>query len=281
MKPWLQNFMELGLVPYVASNNRLAGELDYSLFEGEHIVKILEDEGHLPFHHAYLLSNSLGFGNSELKMPNWVYIDCVLMQTAVVGFAMAVDKVPQKLLEYYQNDPLIDLDKLDYIPISGQIASLGMDGNTITGYSLFSLKTRVPSLAKVSLGAATKYAALSVYKADREGKKVMGIAQYNNPALKIHASFGTKLYIEQPIIPLHPLKDMTFTYSMDVSFDDERIFHPLKDDGGAPDFLMHYDDVETKRRMQKEIAAGKRFFIKDPIHIKKDGEIYLPICTET
>ena len=47
---------------------------------------------------AYLLSNSLSYESPNLKMPHWVLIDCVLMQTAVVGFTIAKSAVPEELL---------------------------------------------------------------------------------------------------------------------------------------------------------------------------------------
>lgn len=279
MKDWLKEILDLGLVPYVSTSAHFADSLDFSLFEETHITRFLAEEDHKKFHDAYLLSNSLGFGNADLKMPNWVYIDCVLMQTAVVGFAIVVEKASDELLEFYRNDPSVDLDRLDYIPISGQIASMGIDGKTITGYSVFSLKKYVPEIKHIRLGSLTKYAALSVYQADKR-ERLMGIAQYDNHAVKLHATFGRKMYIEQPTMPLHPLKDMTFTYSMKAVFDEDRIFGGIKDDGKQPDFLMRADDLDMKKEMRKRMTNGEKFYIKDPIQIIKDGEVYLPICVE-
>lgn len=283
MQSWLKQLLDLGLVPYVSTSAKMLPSIDLGVFDGHQHVKLLENEHHLPFHHAYLLANSLGFGSPELKMPNWVYIDCVLMQTAVVGFALPVEKMPKSLLKFFEDDPLVDVDALDIVPVSGQIAALGMDGKTITGYSLFSLKPWLKDqeiLQQVRLGSLTKYAALWVYKAEKEGREVRGISQYDNPALKIHGAFGRKMYIEQPMVPLHPKAEMSFTYNMQVHLEEDRIQGSLVDDGSEADYLMHCRDTAFKQEMQSRILQGERFYIKDPIQVKKDNEIYLPICVE-
>ncbi len=283
IKPWLKDILELGLVPYVSTSANVLPSLDMRFFAGHQHIKLLEEEQHKSFHQAYLLANSLGFGSPDLKMPNWVYIDCVLMQTAVIGFALPVAKMPKSLLAFFEDDAEIDVSTLDIIPVSGQIAAMGMDGKTITGYSLFSLKPWLLEqeiFKQVRLGCLTKYAALKVYEAEKQGRVVMGISQYDNPALKIHGAFGRKMYIEQPIVPLHPKAEMTFTYSMKAVLDDARVLGSLPDDGKAPDVLMNARDTSFKHEMQRRIRQGERFYIKDPIQIKKDNEIYLPICVE-
>ncbi len=253
--------------------------LDFSLFGGTEVVKVLENPAHRDFHEAYLVSNSLAFGNPDLKMPNWVYIDCVLMQGAVVGFCLPVDEAPEPLLDFYERDPWVDVKNLDYIPITGQIAALGIDKKSLVGFSLFSLRRQVPHLNVPKLGHMTKYAALSVYRAE-EVDKFMGISQYDNKALLTHALFGQKMYIDQTMMPLHPLKEMSFTYSMAVDLNEERIFGDIRQSNKPYDFLLKADDTAMKRDMQDRIRQGVRFYIQDPIHIQKPDGLYLPICAE-
>lgn len=279
MKNFIDDMLDANLVPYVATSEQLLPHLDLSLFRGHEVVKLLENPAESNFHEAYLVSNSLAFGNPELKMPNWVYIDCVLMQSAVVGFAIPVKHAPDALIEHYERDPYVDVDKLDYIPVSGQIAALAIDGSSLVGFSLFSLRRQLSGGNLSHLATGTKYAAMSVYRA-AERKKFLGISQYDNAALKIHARFSDKMYIDRTTMPLHPLRDMSFTYSMKVRLNEDDIFTPAQRENAQYDFLLKADDIQKKREMQDLIQQGHKFYIAQPIHIKKDDGIYLPICEE-
>ncbi len=279
MKNWMTELLDAGLVPYVATTEKYLDHFDFSLFEGREVVKLLEREDDRNFHEAYLVSNSLAFGNPDLKMQNWVYIDCVLMQTAVVGFAIPVDKAPPSLIDFYEKDPWVDIKTLDYIPVSGQIAAMGADGKRFIGFSLFSLRRQIGDLKIHKLAHKTKYAALSVLKADKV-ESFVGISQYDNKALTTHTRFGKKMYIEQTTSPLHPLRDMSFTYSMKIELDENRIFGDLSDQSTQSDFLLKSDDTAKKKEMQERMRGGEKFYILDPVHIQKDDGLYLPIKIE-
>ncbi|MFA7275271.1 MAG: hypothetical protein WC043_00530 [Pseudobdellovibrionaceae bacterium] len=279
MRDWIGQLLDEGLVPYVATSENYLDYLDFSLFEGHEIVRILENPDHSNFHEAYLVSNSLAFGNPELKMQNWVYIDCVLMQTAVVGFALPVEKAPATLIDFYEKDPWVDVATLDYIPVSGQIAALGIDGKQLTGFSLFSLRRQIEHLNVHKLAHKTKYAALSVYRAEHLPKYV-GISQYDNKALLTHTLFGKKMYIDQTTMPLHPLRNMSFTYSMKIELDESRILGDIPQSVPDYDFLLRADDTAKKLEMQERIRGGERFYILDPVHIRQDNGLFLPICCE-
>lgn len=279
MKNWISELLDAGLVPYVATSEKFLNYLDFSIFGGREVVKLLERPEDRNFHEAYLVSNSLAFGNPNLKMPNWVYIDCVLMQSAVVGFAIPVALAPPALIDLYEKDPWVDVATLDYIPVSGQIAALGIDGKRLTGFSLFSLRRQIGHMDVHDIARKTKYAALSVYRAE-EAECFVGISQYDNKALITHAAFGEKMYIEQPTAPLHPLKDMSFTYAMKIDLDDEKVFGPAMPPLHAPDFLMKADDLARKQEMQNRLAKGEKFWIARPVHIQKEDGLYLPIHSE-
>lgn len=274
-------YKKTGLAPYVATSRRNLDALDLSIFNGRDVVKLLEDPEARNFHEAYLVSNSLGFGNPELKMKNWVYIDCVLMQSAVIGFCLPVKDVPSGVLSLYERDPYVEIETLDYIPISGQVAGLSINGQDLIGYSLFSLRRQLDGFDIPKLGVLTKYAALKAYKADQKGRFV-GLSQYDNPALKTHALFGREMRIDDVTVPLHPLRDMSFTYSMKVNFDEDRIFSGLDPEPAEePDYLLRADDLDMKMIMQESAHTGTKFYILDPVHIKEKDGLYLPIKEES
>jgi len=274
--PWLSNLLASGYRPYIATSERLLPFFNLAPFVQPVRCFLLENAEHGPFHEAYLLSNSLSFKSPDLKMPHWVMIDCALMQTAIVGFMKARDDLPEELLSHYRNDPSIDLDRLDALPVSGQISSPAFGLNNLVGLSLFSLARSIDGPQK--LGLYTKALALEVYRA-ASCAAYYGIAQYNNPSLRIHGRMSSRMEIYQPIVPLHPGKDMTLIYRMAVDFDPYKLDDTLPP-AAEPTFWLNARDIAGKTRMQAGIAEGKRYVIAPPFSVKRDGEIFLPIREE-
>lgn len=271
----LKELRDCGVRPYVATTAHLVPSLDLAALGGDVPVKLLEEEADRPFHHAYLLANALGFGEPDLKMPNWVLVDCVLMQSAVVGLCLDKAACPPQLLQVFAADASVPLERLDLVPISGQIAGLGIDGHTWTGFSLFSLRRYLPHLP--ALGLITKALALDAYRA--RGKRFLGISHYDNKALSMHGRFGRRMWIAQPSIPLHPRRDMALVYAMDVEFDWADLRAPAEAE--PYDFLMKADDVLAKDRIRREIAAGRRAVIVRPFQMTTEDGLCLPIRLET
>jgi hypothetical protein len=272
---WLQNLLAGGYIPYIATSATLLPSFNTTPFGQKAEAFLMENPEHGPFHEAYLLSNSLAFKSPDLKMPHWVMIDCALMQTAIVGFMKACKDIPESFLSHYRNDPSVDLGRLDYIPVSGQIASPTAGGKNMSGFSLFSLATSIGG--QKNLGLYTKALALEVYRAAHY-EWIFGITQYDNPALKIHGRFSSRMEIAQPIVSLHPKKDMTLTYKMAVDYDPYRLDEMMQE--VEPTFWLEAHDIDGKTRMQRGIADGKRYLILPPFSVKRQGEIYLPIYEE-
>jgi hypothetical protein len=237
---------------------------------------VIENENDTAFHEAYLLSNSLSFKSPNLKMPNWVLIDCALMQSAVVGFMRPVSDIPEALLTYYRNDPTVDLAKLDHIPVSGQVAASAIGGESLIGISLFSLGRETDNTKK--LGLYTKALAMEVYKA-ASYEVFCGIAQYDNPAIKIHGRFSSRMEIHQPMVPLHPGKDMTLIYKMKVDYDPHRLDEPL--DPVEPTFWLNARDLTAKKEMQAGIKDGNSYAIVPPHSVLRNGEVLLPVLVNS
>lgn len=266
-----------GLVPYVATSQPLLKVLDQSPLGPAPQIRLLEREADRPFHEAYLVANGLAFGSAtaDLRMPNWVLVDCVLTQTAIVGFAIARKDAPAELLEAFTSAPGFDVNTTDYLPVSGQVAGLALDGNTLVGFSLFSLRRFLPKIP--ALGTITKALALLVYRA--QGRRFIGISHWDNKALTMHGRFGKSMWIESPTIPLHTRKSMALVYGMNVDFNPDTLHE--RPEAGTYDFLMRADDGAQKEKMIRRMTEGKRYVIVPPFHIVKDDTIYLPIREET
>ena len=277
MTHWLKAYRGKGLRPYVATSAAQLDALDLSLLGDDPLVVTLEDAGSSDFHHAYLTANALAFGARDLKMPGWVYIDCVLMQTAVVGFVAPRDSVPAPLRAEFLAEADVDWDALEWVPVSGQIASAGIDGKTLVGFSLFSLTRGWDEMP--SLGTITKAMALEVYRA-QQFDRFLGITQYDNKALRMHGRFGPKLEIVSAQVPLHAQGEQSLVYGMKVDFDRNDLDKRLGE-VAVPDFWLEADDIGAIRELTNGIAAGDRYFILPPFRVEEEGKIKLPIRRET
>lgn len=269
---WLSALLSAGYRPYIATSRKLLPFLDTSPFGVEADIFVMDDPDAAPFLEAYLLSNSLSFASPNLKMPHWVLIDCALMQTAVVGFTLPPDQVPDELLAYYREDKTIDFAKLRRVPVSGQISSTNIDQNSMTGISLFSLGRQLKNAGK--LGLYTKTLSLQVYQA-RNYETYYGIAQYNNPSLKVHGRFAPEMEIHQATVLLHPMREMTFIYKMKLDYDAATIDKSLPEQ--TPDFWLNAYDTDKKREIAARTAGGERAIIVPPFSMQRDESVFLPI----
>jgi len=269
---WLTELESKGFTPYIATSRKLVPYLNTAPF-GKPIKTYLMDEpADTAFLEAYLLSNSLSFGAANLKMPNWVYIDFVLMQTAAVGFSLPVGAVPKDLLDEYKNDASINLSALTHIPISGQTSGINFDKKTLSGVSLFSMGKRTGYQGK--LAVYTRTMAFEVYRA-RAFEGYYGVTQYDNPSLRVHGRFTPEMEISQPIVLLHTHKDMAFSYKVKLDYDPA---DPIKQHPDVkPTFWLDAKDTAKKQAMAEGIKRGKRYIIVPPFSVQRDGGIFLPI----
>lgn len=269
---WLTALIKAGYRPYIATSRKLLSSLNTKPFGVEADIFLMEEPSHAPFLEAYLLSNSLSFSSPNMKMPHWVLIDCALMQTAVVGFTVPVGHVPEELLAYFREDKKIDFAKLDRIPVSGQISATNIDQNSMTGISLFSLGRQLKNAGK--LGLYTKTLSLETYRA-RSFATYYGIAQYNNPSLKVHGRFAPEMEIYQSTVLLHAMREMTFVYKMTLDYNPNTIDQPLPEQ--EPDFWLNAYDTDKKHEIAARTASGERAIIVPPFSVQRDESVFLPI----
>jgi hypothetical protein len=272
---WLYRLLDAGYQPYIATSRHVMSALNTSPFGLHTNCSLLDDDNELPFLEAYLLSNSLSFNSPNLKMPHWVMIDCALMQSAIVGFTKSVADCPRDLLKHYKRDLGINFERLERIPVSGQIASPATNRDLFIGISLFSLGQS--HFSDKGLGLYTKALALEVYNA-QQTRRFCGISQYDNPALKIHGRFGSRMRITQATVPLHPKRDMTLIYEMKIEYDP----HQLDERPSAiePSFWLAAQDLNAKVRIQAGIRAGRSYYIVPPFAVQNGESIFLPIVEE-
>lgn len=270
--PWFKHLTDFGLRPYVATARHQLPSLDVAAAGKGALTFCLEDPLATSFHNAYTTANALAFGAKDLTMPGWVYIDCVLMQTAVVGFAAPRESVPASLLKEFGAQGEV----LDWVPISGQTASPAIDGTTLVGFSLFSLRSYWPELP--TLGLETKALALEVYRA-RRFDRFLGITQYDNPALAMHGRFGKTIEVVASRVPLHAQGHTSLVYGMKIDFDPACLGEPPMPER-APDHWIKAGNAEDISTLEAGIAEGKRYFILPPFQVREGQTVTLPIAEE-
>jgi hypothetical protein len=216
--------------------------------------------------------NGIAFGDRGIPMPQWVMIDLILMPSAAViaslpqdAFAAMVEKSRfsfdsdvkahlRTVLEKAQRDGYAGP-----MPVGGYCAAPSAAPGTWVGWSLWSL------MPNVGLGRAVKALALSAYRT----RKLDGVTQYDNSALKVHTQFGT-LRVVVASVPFHTSPG-SFVYESDFTL-------PGGQASSEPSFLLDPFDHARQRAMQGAIEAGRsEFRVLPPGHVVSGGRTYVPI----
>jgi hypothetical protein len=140
---------------------------------------------------------------------------------------------------------LAEADRLGYagpIPVAGYCAAPTPAPGAWVGWSLCS--------ALPGLGTTAKGVALEAYGATT----LTGVAQFWDPALRVHRKFG-RMQIVAAVLDLHPVPN-TMVYRTEV----------YAGDGDAQATLMlDSRDTAAQREIQSRIDAGRsRFFVLSP-----------------
>lgn len=137
-----------------------------------------------------------GPNRGALGMPLWVFLDCCVLPSVMVGYEAPRDALPAEIANALDPD-----GKLDWIGVSEYVALPSLVASEVVGVSLFSLVTgsrlglRAKALALHLLGARTQ----------------IGIAQITNAALGMHLRFGA-LDVVAAGVQVHSRPDATFVY---------------------------------------------------------------------
>ena len=271
---WLTDVLNVGFEPYIATSEHLLASFNLKPFGVPLQSFAMHNPTDKPFLDAYLTANFLSFGSkdADYKMPSWVYVDCVLLPVAVVGFMAPKSLVPDSLLAEVKEDAPQSFAEMTHIPITGQIDTHAADGSFVN-FSLFSLGRRLNGFQKMAL--YTKALSTEVHGIRDSGKDYRVILQYNNPSMKVHGMISSRMEIEQPMVPLHPSKDMTLVAKMLVDYDPHKLDQPREPI--EPSFPLEAGDVLTKCYMQEKIRDGYTYAIVPPYVERRRGRIFLSV----
>jgi hypothetical protein len=225
------------------------------------------------------LGNGVAFGG-RMGMPEWVMLDCCLLPTFFVGVdAPAACLEPRIRMELDERLRAVgsELDEKlaragfapvghalrddERIPFTGWCAVPShFNDSTIVAFSLFSLPALQANNRIRGLPTVAKAMGLAAHR-EFGAEKQIGIAQYNNRALRIHTRFGD-LRIIDPMVPFHTQVGHTFLYELLIpTVDDlESIVHRLlseKQSETSADFAESVSKLSTK-----DITEIRRFAVE-------------------
>lgn len=149
---------------------------------------------------AYDGSEQPAAAAAALGMPLWVFLDCCTLPSAMVGFAAPRECLPDELARRLDPD-----GGLRWLGISEYMGLPSLEPGTVVGVSLFSLGRGQ------HLGTRSKALGLFALRAKRQ----VGVAQYSNPSVSLHLSFGD-LELLTARAPVHSRPAETFVYTAPV-----------------------------------------------------------------
>jgi hypothetical protein len=274
----VQGLVGLGVEFHLASNETLRAHLNETPYG--HKLSWLDftdttDRGWstAEFLNLFNVINGIAFGDRGIPMPQWVMVDLILMPSAAVIASLPQDMFAEMVeRSAFQFDTDVkhhlrvvheNIKAGGYrgpVPVGGYCAAPSAAPGTWVGWSLWSL------MPKVGLGQAAKALALSAYRA----RKLDGVTQYDNSALKVHTRFGA-LRILVATVPFHTSPG-SFVYESDFT---GAVGGPGTTE---PSFLLDPFDYDRQNAMQKAVEAGRcAFYVLAPGHVVQDGTTYVPI----
>jgi len=265
----VQQLVDEGYVPFAFGNRKNLEELHPAPFGASLHMIAADDPKNLHYHHAINRLNGLAYGGKDMGMPAWVQIDCGILPSAFIGFALPAPLLPEKLK--WQMDVT---DDVGIVPVAEAISIPTVQPGKYTSFSMCSV---IPGK---QLGYASKLLSLKAYGC----RKTLGVAQFDNFALRIHTRFGA-LEIVEPHVPYHTCPENTFVYGCDLrggSVLDVLERGGVVDDDREPSFLLDSRDTERMVDMATRVRAGThRYWLLPPGAVRTEAGVQCPILEES
>jgi hypothetical protein len=207
---------------------------------------------------VYNMLNATAFGPKSIPLQNWVMIDLGLLPSAFLLITLPNARAVAALTDERRGDAerarieraltavLAEADRLAYdgpIPVAGYCAAPTPRRDSWVGWSLCSA---IPGLGTVAKGLA-----LQAYSA----RTLTGVAQFYDPALRVHRKFGP-MRLLAAVLDLHPVLH-TMAYRTEV-------FAP-EPDHPEPTLLLDPHDFDAQAELQRKLDAGSHeLFILPP-----------------
>ena len=251
--------LEPSLIPFVLTvgSNREHLNLDLDLGDKRLAVLLVEDASNAEFCQILNRGNQLAFGGpTDMGMPLWVMLDCAILPSAMVGFALPRQRTPQAVLDQLE----VDDDYEGLVPISEYCACPTIGERTVCGFSLHS---HIPGRG---IATRTKALGLCIYGARHQ----IGVTQFTNPSIRVHVRFGPlEITVHRPTVHTHA--EDSFVYRLALP-SQAKMLEMVRgeDEFGAGErptgqrWLFDPDDELSHGRLREHLAAGGRAWVIPP-----------------
>lgn len=198
------------VIPFVVTVQQNLSHLRLDLAWGAPMVVIdAADPARRDFCMLMNHTNHLAFGGDGMGMPLWVLLDCGILPSAVVGYALPRERVSDDLWAQVSDPRTRDTYDDPLVPLAEYCACPTLEAGCVSGFSLQS------QLVRQGLGTRTKALAMLVYGA----RAVVGVTQFTNPSIRAHARFGPlEILVHRPVVHTHAAN--SFTYRLDLPPDE-------------------------------------------------------------
>ena len=176
---WLKN---PNIRPYICvrkENYIKKVKKDFDWFDRQpYIVDPLENLG---FVKMQMKVDSIMF--EKLFTPKWAFYSCAILPGLITGFVMKRDKIPEEIQHIYENE-----SQQEWVPLSIFVVISCISKGHWAAHNLCSLNRLFAKERKLKgLGFLSKAFGLWYFGIDC----LYGVTQWNSPALKLHANFGS------------------------------------------------------------------------------------------
>ena len=216
--------------------------------------------------------DQIAFKANGLLTPRWVFYDCAVMPGLISGFAARTSSLSKELRVILNAHDDMEWTPLSlFITIPTPEKGRWMAHNLGSVNSVLSKEERFRGLGFLSKGFGLWYANI---------RELYGVAQWNSPALKLHANYGP-LEIVTAYTPIHDYANsITYRVWVDTLYWDHFLdprktnaqFHEAFDESGL---FVDTSAVNSMMEVQMWIEEGKTPLYIDPqeILLKPTGAV--------
>ncbi len=201
---------------------------------------------------VYNVLNETAFGEKGIPLQNWVMIDLGLLPSAFLLITLSAERAAAALAAGQHPRTrsvlaavLAEAERLGHrgpIPVAGYCAAPTPVPGGWVGWSLCS--------AIPGLGTTAKGLALAAYGAST----LTGVAQFSDPALRVHRKFG-RMRLLAAVLELHPVPG-TMVYRTEVFVENDPPPEPAE--------MLGAHDRDAHRDLQDRLDAGAEIEILPP-----------------
>lgn len=223
---------------------------------------LLEENGY--FFELLQRLDSLTFGHQGMGMDKWAFFDVAAMPSGIFGFGIPKLKCSAEFLE------MLGVEKSyeGLVPVSMYMTIPTSDRGRWFGHNLSSLNSFLGNKFP-GLGLFTKAFACRVFNIE----KCYGATQWGSPALEIHTQLSN-MRLKAAYLPAHSYPNSLCYVSDYCEANILTALNGSKREAADYDMLLGSEDLETQRKIHRDIEKGLKVEINGRPIIKDEQSFY-------